>query len=168
MSVLKKIHIAIVTIGILIIGYLRDYIFVHINYQLGYLWNGNESFYNQESIDLLGSFSYYQLYFGKYGLTIVFSLIYLGCCLYLFRLLFKKFELKLILYIYGCTIFISLLIFMIGYFIQDTDLFYPISRYIMGFVQSPILIAILYFAQVIFDQKEHLLYASKKEHNPQG
>lgn len=139
----KKISILVLLSFIIVLGFLRDFLFVHLNYQLAFLYNNNHTYFNQTSQDLFQGLSYLQLYYGKYLLTFVFSLLYYLCALSIHWLLFKKYFFKQISVIYTGLTLLAFGILTLGYCLSKSTEFYPLSRYIMGFVQSPILICIL-------------------------
>ena len=151
---MKKIYTAILFFCIICIGFIRDFFFKNINYRLGYLWKNNQTYYTETSEYLLKNLSYYELYYGKYILTVFISIFYMFFCMMLFSVHFKKNNHYLIFTIYISIISTCCLIYLLGYITGNTHAFYSLSRYIMGFVQSPVLIAILFFGFFMSTHKQ--------------
>ena len=127
-------------------GYFRDFLFVNTNLQL-YKLSSNKAEGEGEvdaALHIITSVSYNQLYIAKWIMTIIFCLIYLGISYLIVQLLFKEKKYRNItITTYGILLFISFLVTVIGYFINDNTWTYKLSRYLMGIAKSPIVIMIL-------------------------
>lgn len=129
---------------------LRDFAFVNINYQVGFLSASKDSKfelynYTHSYIEpLLSGFSINELYQLKWVLTFVFSGLFALLSLLLLRTLFSTFKepLKYTALFYGTILIFSALV----YFIFG----YSTSREIMSLPQSPIASIVLFFAVKIF------------------
>jgi hypothetical protein len=127
-----------------IIGYFRDYLFVGINYRIASL-TYNEFPDNLPPIpDFFLRFSIEHLYVIKWILTILFTLLYYSVSCFTVYYLFR--ERKFVIYttfLFGAVFIISFLIIVTGYVINNHDDTYTLSRHLMGFAQSPVLLMIL-------------------------
>lgn len=164
----------IVWVGALIsVGFLRDFIFVTLNARLSYLWYQDPFYYEEWGEIIFGQFSYYPLYYTKFILTFLFSFIYLAITFFIVKIIFpnaRKYY-RFIVMSYVVITVASLLIFGGGYLVEffyDPEVLltlkkagkapslnaYHLSRYIMGFVQSPILSAILILSLILYKRGE--------------
>ncbi len=168
---MKTIHKLVVFLcGVLLVtlGFFRDFFFKTLNVRLSYLWYKDEIYYQKAGEQLFGSMDYYTLYYSKFGFTIVCSLIYMLLTIIITYVIFKKTKfIKYILLAYIFIIVASAIIFLSGYIVElfydpselkylkqitksPLQRLYLLSRYIMGFVQSPILSAILILSLFLY------------------
>ncbi len=140
----KYLLLLLLIILILIAGYYRDFIFKCINAILQAM-DYEASYTPPPSLLFLKNYSYSALVKLKWGLTILFSLIYFLITIITLNLLFQK--RKNILITAGSYCFVMLLsgIFMlIGYLFQSlSGQMYECARYLMGMAQSPVILMIL-------------------------
>lgn len=125
--------------ALVLLGALRDFIFVNINFQLDFLWRDLAASKTHSMFEFLNNFSYWEIYYAKFGLTGLFSLIYLVATLLVIRLMFtvKKYR-KYTIYLFGGIFLISLLLFGGGYLFGNPHFGYDLARNFMGIIQSPI------------------------------
>ncbi len=120
------------------LGYLRDFIFVNINFQL-FALHENEPSRAHSFFSFLERFTYDQLYYSKFFLTGLFTLLNLltgwGVLYWLFR---KRQYLLWSLYLYIAVGLIALLFYSGGYWMNDPHGGYAFARLFMGFLQSPV------------------------------
>jgi hypothetical protein len=138
----------IITLLLLVLGYWRDHLFVNLNYQAYKVAiDPSVEFTLPHDLSWLGNLSYSTLYWLKFPFTLFFSLLYYLIAFITIRRFFpgRRFQ-RLNSLIYGITFLVSLFIFSIGYFIGRYETFYSISRYIMGFLQSPLLLMLVVIA----------------------
>ncbi|MBN4051358.1 hypothetical protein JYU16_00930 [bacterium AH-315-M05] len=144
LSSLSILYLSILAILIIAMGFLREFLFVNINYHLQFLYYHMERSYMAESLNFLRSFTYDELYKIKWILTILFTLVYLFFTCLVIKLLFhgKKCVLRTI-YIFAAIIFISFIFYTSGYLINQDAIGYRLARICMGVVQSPLPLIIL-------------------------
>lgn len=141
---LRKILTLLFFIFLFIIGYIRESIFLVINSVLNhYPFPYNPSYIPPPTY--LYSLTTQELINLKWVFTITFSLLYLFFSWLIIYLFFqsKKFT-KIVLYIYIILITITSLIIGIGLLFNCFDLLYTPSRFIVGIIQSPLLVIILF------------------------
>ena len=141
----KKYFIAIMLVFLLfILGFLRDYLFVNINGQLYYLFYQKPNPYLSNYLTILNQFSYKQLFYFKFWLTGVFFLIYLLGSLLVIKTLFKrKNKVLLTMNIYLLVFITSFVIYGIGILFGFGNQAYTISRFMIGWVQSPLALFVI-------------------------
>ena len=96
------------------------------------------------SLKFLNNFSYFQLYWSKWILTVLFSLAYFIISLKCIKIFFKEkkyLQWTLIVYLFvGVTAF---LFYLYGLLFKDMETGYRFSRIMMGLVQSPFVLMVL-------------------------
>lgn len=140
----KKILTLLSFILLFIIGYIRESIFLVINSVLNkYPFPYNPSYIPPP--EYLYSLTTQELINLKWVFTIAFSLLYMLFSWLIIYFFFqsKKFT-KIVLYIYTILIAITILIICIGLLFDCFDLLYIPSRFIVGIIQSPLLVIVLF------------------------
>ena len=137
--------ILILLIGsIIAFGFYRDFIFKNINALLK-AWD-NEIDYNvPASLAVIKTFDYSSLIALKWILTILCTAIFMLISLAFIKILFvpKKY-IRYTFWSYTMLTGFSFAIIALGYLFKNQHQnFYSISRYLMGMVQSPVLLMIL-------------------------
>ena len=140
----NRIIIALIVIALIAAGFIRDFIFVRINWQLGYLNSiGNEDsrFPLQE---FLSSFSYDQLYIGKWILTGIFTILYFVMTCVLVHLIFNnRTHLRITLYSYGLLLLTAVISYGLGWALGEVQKGYEFARIFMHLSQSPVIVMVL-------------------------
>ena len=134
-----------IVIYLILLGFFREHVFVNVNYQ-SYKLYYHDSFDYSLPTDMkwLESLSYKQLYIFKFPLTLLFAFLYfLPTYMIVKKYYSEKKYLQITLLAYGSLIIFSLLVFGIGFLFGGYEKCYSLSRYLMGFVQSPLLLMIL-------------------------
>ena len=145
MQTSKKIILIVILIAALIIsGYYRDFIFQNINALLQ-ARDENMDYQLPLSLAFLSRYEYSTLNNLKWVLTLLFSGLYLIISLFTINVLFHE---KKYLYItvisFVSIVFVSLLLIFIGYIYKESsEDMYEFARYLMGMIQSPLLLMIL-------------------------
>lgn len=152
----KTVWIIILVLLFALLGYTREFFFVHLNVILF------EKYYNSvspapfpEIMNGFRVFSYDTLYYSKYGFTALWVLIYyLSSLLALKRLSSTAVLVKYLNYTYAIMILIAALSMAYGFFIhnrlQDDE--YTVSRWLMGVAQSPIICLILVASEKLYNK----------------
>jgi len=139
---------------IFLLGYLRELVFLTINavvdkvpfpYTRAYLKPPNFLY------DLSPSF----LFYLKWGLTFIFSLLFCLFTLLLVNFYFKSKSFnKLTIITYAVLFICSLFISLLGFLFDQFNSFYTISRVIAGLLQYPLL-SLIIFTMFYFIKKLH-------------
>ena len=97
------------------------------------------------SLRFLENYEYNTLVNIKWGLTLLFSLLYLIITILSIKVLFdKKKYLLITIGIYAVIIFVSTLFITAGYMFSGiSEKMYEFARYLMGMLQSPIILMIM-------------------------
>lgn len=131
------------------IGYARETIFLVINTVIhDYPVLNNTSYLTPP--EFLYNIDPQQLMSAKWILTFIFSIIFMSITLLIINFYFKSKTFNKITLIINFTLFVfALIISLIGISTNHFDEFYPISRFIAGLLQSPLLtfaiFTLLYF-----------------------
>ncbi len=152
---LKRLFLGLFLLAFILTGFIREFVFVNINYQLSYLYYHDEYNWVNKHLDFIKSFSYMQLYQAKWVLTFVFSIIYLALSCWLTHFLFKKRRfIKIMIGVFSLFGIIAILAYCTGYLLHDTASGYKFARIFMGIVQSPLIPMILMPAFVFSESKK--------------
>lgn len=147
----------------IVLGLLREYIFVNINNIIYYKYYKNTTLSIPFGFGWLIKFSYTTLYYLKYPLTVLFVLIYYYLNYsFLKQLSVKVFYIKTLSLSYAFIFFVSAVLMLYAYFTHhqlNADEYF-ISRGLMGLAQSP-LISFVLFALYLWDKN----YYHEKRHS---
>jgi hypothetical protein len=131
---------------LLLLGYFRDYIFININFLSGVKYYPNiETDYKLPSqLSFLNSFTYEQLYFGKFFVTLLFLAAFLLVSIVVIKKLFTDSKyIKWTVYAYISLVVLSGIFYSYGMLFDDFNTGYKLSRVFMGFLQSPFVLMVL-------------------------
>ncbi len=126
-----------------LIGYLREFIFVHYNnvmYQLYYHTDSNLK--TPKWLQFLFNISYENLYYFKYPLTVLFAFIFFSLNFYSVKKLSSSHSNhKYVIYAYAVMVLIAALSMAYAYLFTKNlaDDEYTLSRWLLGVAQSPII-----------------------------
>ncbi len=157
-NILKKIIPAILII--LIVGYFREIIFVHVNLQRSQLYfNETDKDYGYEFptwLQFLKHMTYEELNNMKWIMTLAYFMFYFAIAYFLVRSIFKNKNYNKITIAVHVIFFISAGVsYIVGYLTGKGLEGYTLSRALMGILQSPVLIMLLIPA-FILDQRQNL------------
>lgn len=136
---MSKLKIVVVTISLFVLGFFREFLFESINGQLYYLWKEETNPYLPKSLYFIENISYWNLYYTKFILILLFSILYLFGSLLLIKLFFKeRLYRKFTLFFFGGIFLLTALIFALGFPFGAEHEAYGISRKLIEFIQSPL------------------------------
>ena len=141
-SLKKKTLIVSSIIAVIILGFFREFLFTHINEQLFALWYDEPS-RASDAIPCLKSVDYYTLYYTKWFLTALFSVLFYGVTIGLLKIIFDTSYWKEILIIYGVLIACSVITMAYGYATNTLEETYLLARLFMGVAQSPLVLMVM-------------------------
>ena|ERR1035437_2967592 len=134
----KSLFIVLLIIITIILGFLRDHVFVSINQTIE---TGNDP--SQHLLIL------------KWILTFFCSILYMGItCAFLFLIFHSRNYVWIAIYVYVLIFIVALLIGGIGSIAVSFEKIYPLVRALLGIAQSPIVMMILISACYINEQKQ--------------
>lgn len=145
---------------LLVVGYFREIIFVHINLQRTQVYyNETDADYGYEFplwLQFLKSMTYNQLNNMKWLMTLAYFIFYFLISLYLVNSIFKnKIYNKITVAVHMLFLIAAAFSYVIGHFSGKGLEGYTLSRALMGILQSPVLIMLLIPA-FILDQRQNL------------
>lgn len=152
----KNILILLIVLGLFVLGYFRDNLFVNINYLIYHLYYKTDQLYLSPSFLFLKRFDYDTLWQMKWVLTLLFFFTYLFFTLLGVYLVFGLNKKNLIYAIafYLFIFLISGLFYGLGYFAGYIEWGYHFARIFMGLAQSPFVLIFLIPAFTYFSSKE--------------
>ena len=125
-------------------GFLRLFLFENINSQLVYLYYHKDFSYMSDKLSILKSFSYDDLMWVKWYLTVFFTITYLFLSCWVLKTVFNRNAyLWYTAYIFTGVVLISFLLYFGGIVFEEPGEGYRLARFCMGLVQSPIPLMIL-------------------------
>ncbi len=131
---------------LLFLGYFRDYIFININFLSGVKYYPNivTDYKLPQQLFFLNAFTYEQLYYGKFLVTMLFSASFLVVSIIVIKKLFSSLTyVKWTVYTYISLIVLSGVFYTYGMLFNDFNNGYKLSRVFMGFLQSPFVLMVL-------------------------
>jgi hypothetical protein len=154
MNKTKWIFFFLLLFGVL--GYFREFFFVHLNIIL------YENYYHTASsvpvpaiMRVFSRFSYDTLYYSKYVYTFLFTVIFFTANYWaLKKLTHNPYFLRLLFYSYGVMLLLATASMIYGYFVNErlqSDE-YTLSRWLLGVAQSPIICLILLASEKLYNK----------------
>ena len=141
-------------IVIIALGFLRDFIFVNINYIIDRLFYNLEVYYYHSFYDFLEPLDISGLMTLKWTLTLVFTIINLVLSVVILKQFFAKPHMPIkLLYLGYVTMFlVAGLFFLFGKVTGLTDIGYTLARRFIGVLQSPVPLMIVATVHILFDR----------------
>jgi hypothetical protein len=142
----RKFFILLLFCLSIVLGFLREFIFLNINEQMRVIYYNTPDSRVSPLFGWLSHFSYAQLYYGgKWPLTLFFMCTFALLTVVIVRLAFQTTAYtKYVLWAYTCVFALSLLIYLMGDFTNSLKSLYPISRFLAGSIESPMLLLVIY------------------------
>lgn len=143
-----KTNKIIVLFGIVLllifVGFLREFMFVNINSELADVYYKRFEKVPPSFLYIFNDWNYANLYYFKFLLTAIFTVIYCSITLLGIKFAFNnKKYLKLTILIFAGIMCISFLVYLTGYLGINPRRAYLFSRWMMGFAESPLILMIL-------------------------
>ncbi|TND06486.1 MAG: hypothetical protein FD123_3524 [Bacteroidetes bacterium] len=135
-------------------GFFREFVFVNINEQMRVTYYQTNDSQVAPSMQFLNSFEYGTLYYAKWPLTFLFTVIFAAFAALIVRAIFQNRRLVIItLLAYSAVFFTGLLFYGIGVLAGSVERFYVIARFLAGMVETPALLIVLVPAFYLFRQE---------------
>jgi len=140
----KSVFLIALVIATISLGFYRDFVFKSINALLK-AKDFEATFTLPSSLSFFQNMEYNTLGTTKWILTLICALLFLIISVFFIKILFvNKNYIKYTIWSYILITTLSFLIIALGFlFKKHFQDFYSVSRYLMGIVQSPILLMIL-------------------------
>jgi hypothetical protein len=135
-----------ITLGLVFLGsgLFRDFVFMNVNEQIRVVYYHSPDSVLAPSMKFLEQYSYSTLYYAKWGLTFLFTFLFMGLTLGFVRLLFKeKRFIRLTLWAYAFLFVAAGLFFLGGFLAGHSENGYTVARFLMGMAQGPIVLMVL-------------------------
>lgn len=139
-----KFKLSILTSGIILLGFLRFYVFYNTNWILKTLTEGRRNAARHEFYFLL-EWQPSSIVTLKWLLTVLFSSLFIGLTSLIIHMAFKSKENnRIVLIAYGILILVAAILFGLGKVFGFSQDIYGVVRTIMGIVQSFLPLMIFY------------------------
>ena len=144
MAMSKKTKLILLTFLIILLGFLRDYLFDNINWVYMTLMNGRANQARDEFHFLL-NWTLREINTLKWILTFLFTGLFLVMTLWIIHVAFKnKIFNRITIASFAGLMAISAILFFVGYIFGQSDNLYGVIRTLMGFAQSFMPLMVLY------------------------
>ncbi len=158
----RKLLIFLGIAALIATGFFREYLFLNINEQIRVTYYQVNDTHVDPPLQVLARFSYSELYYGKWLLTLVFAAIMAGLTALTVKWWFRKKELVRIgLLVYGFVFGLSFIFFLIHAFFPMLEGSYAISRFLVGMTETPLLSVLLIAAFTLVNKQESLPNTNK-------
>lgn len=143
-SLKKTSYLLILILALLAAGFYRDFLFKSINALLQ-SWDNDMDYVMPGGLRFFEEMEYDSIVNVKWFLTFFFSMVYLAIAMLAIRVLFQnKRYVRITIYTYIAILALSSLCILSGKLITGlADGSYEIARYLMGIVQSPLILMVL-------------------------
>lgn len=143
-SGMRKAVSALLVLGYIALGFFREFIFLNVNEQMRVTYYHATDSHLSPVLNVLTSFSYAQLYYSKWPLTLLFAALFCLLAVVVIRTAFHtKVYTKLILLAYSSVFILGALLFFAGTLLGNSTAVYDLSRFLAGLVESPLLLLML-------------------------
>lgn len=147
---LNKFLAAAVVVLFIMTGFFREFVFVNLNELMRVAYYNSPDPQVAPSMQWMSGYSYQTLYYLKWPLTLLFSIIFAAYSALTVWLAFgdKKYV-RITWLAYAAVFTLSFLFFGIGWLTDDREATYVISRFLAGIIETPAMLAILSAAFLI-------------------
>ncbi|MGL5888383.1 MAG: hypothetical protein ACRC3B_00780 [Bacteroidia bacterium] len=141
---MRKAATALLVLTYIGLGFFREFIFLNVNEQMRVTYYHATDSHLSPALSFLNSFSYAQLYYSKWPLTLLFAVLFCLLAVLVIRIGFNtKAYTKLILIAYSGVFLLGALLFFAGSLLGNNAAVYDLSRFLAGLVESPLLLLML-------------------------
>jgi hypothetical protein len=154
MSTRKWLIAVLLSVIFIILGGAREIIFVNINEQIHFNEGRIAHYRVLEAFAFLKDYAVVELGNLKWGLTILFTAVYLVLSIVALRLVFDdKDAVRWLLVVYLGAFMLAGASYMIGNWLGEYQLGYTLSRRFMGALQSPFILMLMIPARMLVHQQ---------------
>lgn len=142
----RKLTLAGLFIGIVLLGFIREFYFLNINAKIDFISGSYPTDYAHSHVAFLNDWTIGAMMNLKWVLTVLFSLLFLGFTVLILRTWYSTWHYSRYAVIAYAIIFAVSGVFYLGGRWVDPEQGYHFARTFMGFAQSPIPVMILLVA----------------------
>jgi hypothetical protein len=125
-------------------GFYRDFVFLNVNAQMRASYYLHKDSELAPSMKFLEAYSYIHLYYVKWVLTFLFSLLFMTYTIGIIHLYFpEKKYIRWAVITYALLFSIAALFWTGGYLANHSEKGYLVARFLMDMTQSPIMLIVL-------------------------
>jgi hypothetical protein len=138
-TAVSRLKTTLLIVSLFALSFLREYIFEGINDRLYRLQSSQSDYPFSTGLEILAPLSYYPLYYLKFVLILLFTLIFAWLTLWTIEAWFKqKKYIKPVLWLFGGVFSLSALLFVFGLAIGYGHEAYAVARHLIELIQSPL------------------------------
>jgi hypothetical protein len=142
--IMRKVLTALLVLVYISLGFFREFVFLNVNEQMRVTYYNATDSHLSPVLNVLTEFSYAQLYYSKWPLTLLFAALFCLLAVLVIRTAFNtKVYTKLILLAYSGVFVLGALLFFAGTLLGNSAAVYDLSRFLAGLVESPLLLLML-------------------------
>ncbi len=152
----KNKYLPFFLIAFAVLGYFREFFFVHINnIMFQKYYNTTSELATPKIMHVFTTVSYNWLYYSKYIYTLLWTVLFFSLnYLALKKLTNNHFLIKILFYSYAAMLIIATISMAYGWLVnsrlQNDE--YTVSRWLLGIAQSPIICLILLASEKLYNK----------------
>ncbi|HYG52237.1 MAG TPA: hypothetical protein VD905_15105 [Flavobacteriales bacterium] len=140
---------------VVVAGYLRETLFVHIAWHEAAL---TDKYFSPEPhwlFPFLKNMDIRQLLITRYVATVFFVIVFWALSMLMIKFFFPNQSMKAIHFIFACVFTAGFFLFLMGYVLPWPKSLYEMARWTIGLIETPLIIVLL-FPFLWLRQNEHL------------
>jgi hypothetical protein len=140
----NKLLLAGIILLFILTGFFREHVFLNWNEQMRVTYYNSPDPHVSPSMQWLSAFDYATLYYLKWPLTLLFSVLFAAYAVAAVQLAFgnKKYN-RITWLAYAGVFTLSFLFFATGWLLNNREGTYVISRFLAGMIETPAMLAVL-------------------------
>jgi hypothetical protein len=143
-SAMRKAVAALLVLVYIGLGFFREFVFLNVNEQMRVTYYNATDSHLSPVLSVLESFSYAQLYYAKWPLTLLFAAVFCLLAVLVIRTAFNtRVFTRLIVLAYAGVFVLGAMLFFVGTLLGNSTAVYDLSRFLAGLVESPLLLLML-------------------------
>ena len=141
----RTVKIFLLITALVILGFTREFFFLHLNEQARVTYHKATDSHVAESMQWLGNFTYSQLYYGKWLMTGLFTILFALLTWLIMKVVYPSIPaIRIVFIAYATLLAAAFICTLTGWMFESaSEHTYTFSRFIMGIAQSPIPAAVL-------------------------
>jgi hypothetical protein len=144
MQTRNKLLLAGIILLFVLAGFFREYVFLNWNEQMRVTYYNSPDPHVSPAMQWLSAFDYSTLYYLKWPLTFLFSVLFAGLSVTAVHVTFhNKIYNRITWLTYAGVFAAAFLLFAIGWLLNEREATYTISRFLAGLIETPVLLAVL-------------------------
>lgn len=140
----RRIVVVLLVLTYIGLGFFREFVFLNINEQMRVTYYKVGDSHVSPILSGLQHFSYAELYYGKWPLTLLFAVAFAALAASIVRVALQTRTYSRWIWIaYGSVFLLGALVFLVGNMLGNAAITYDLARFLAGMVESPLLLLML-------------------------